>query len=549
METQRSFLFIALVVVSFLLYQAWETDHAPKPVAPVVQTEGSAVNADLPSGLSTAEQPAQAPEGAAVSAQLITVETDVLRLAIDPKGGDIVSAKLLAYPETLKAKDQPFAMLRNDNGRVYYAMSGLVGKDGPDAQPERPVYQSAQASYRLAEGQNELVVELSHADAKGVSTLKRFSLKRGAYAVEVGYTVKNMSAEPKAMRMFAQLKRDRVEAAKPEGFGMGAVTYLGGAYSAADKRFEKYDFEAMDEKALDVKTAGGWVAMLQHYFVTAWVPASDQGNELYSKNTGGLAIMGVILPTLNLAPGVEGKTSATLYVGPKNQEALAGVAQHLDLVVDYGFLWWIGQPLFWLLTKLHGLVGNWGVAIILLTIVVRGAMYKLTAIQYRSAARMRQLQPKLTALKERCGDDRQKFGQEMMALYQKEKVNPLGGCLPLLVQLPVFMALYWVLLESVELRHALFIPLWIEDLSMKDPFFILPVLYTASMWLVTHMTPTPPNMDEMQAKMMKWMPVMMGVLFLFFPAGLVLYWLVSNLLTIAQQQLVTRQFEKAQGKA
>ena len=547
MESQRSFLIIALMAVTFFLWQAWQTDHAPKPSAPVA-TSADAAQAgvsDVPVASTTPaagsnELPAQG--AAPASTQLISVKTDVLDVLIDPRGGDIVSAKLLAYPETLKDKTQPFTMLRNDEGRVYFAQSGLVGQ-GPDAQAERPLYSSAQSTYVLTNGQNELGVELTYTDAKGVSYVKRFGFTRAGYTIDVGYTIKNLTAEPLAVRMFAQLKRDRVEAAKPEGFGMGIATYLGGAYSSSNERFKKESFKDMDSKALAETTAGGWVAMLQHYFVSAWVPAQDTQNELYSKNPGGLAIMGVLMPTVNVAPGVTAQTGAKLYVGPKIQKELAAVAPHLDLVVDYGFLWWIGQPLFWLLTHLHQLVSNWGLAIILLTVLVRGSMYKLTAIQYRSAARMRKLQPKLTALKERYGDDRQKFGQEMMALYQKEKVNPLGGCLPLLVQLPVFMSLYWVLLESVELRHAPFM-LWVQDLSAKDPYFVLPILYGLSMFIVTKMSPTPPNMDPMQAKMLQWMPVMMTGLFLFFPSGLCLYWLVSNIITIAQQRFITRQFEK-----
>lgn len=547
MESQRSFLIIALVAVTFLLWQAWESEHAPKSI-PTPATTVDSARAELPSGASaTAELPV-APAGTAVSEQLISVKTDVLEVKIDPRGGDIVSAKLLAYPETLKDKNEAFTMLRSDSGRVYHAQSGLVGQHGPDAQAERPLYSAQLNAYELGAGQNELNVELAYTDAQGVSYVKRFGFTRAHYDIAVGYTIKNLSREPLAMRMFAQLKRDRVEASKPEGFGMGQVTYLGGAYSSADKRFEKYDFDAMDKANLALTTAGGWIAMLQHYFVTSWVPAPDAQNELYSLNPGGLAIMGVKLPVLQIAPGVTAQTGAKLYVGPKIQDELAKVAPQLDLVVDYGFLWWLGQPLFWLLTKLHSLAGNWGVAIILLTLLVRGGMYKLTAIQYRSAAKMRLLQPKMTALKERCGDDKQKFGQEMMALYQKEKVNPLGGCLPLLVQLPVFMALYWVLLESVELRQAPFM-FWLQDLSAKDPYFVLPILYGASMFAVTKMSPTPPNMDPMQAKMMQFMPVMMTGLFLFFPAGLCLYWLVSNLITIAQQWYITRQFAQQTAKA
>ena len=320
-------------------------------------------------------------------------------------------------------------------------------------------------------------------------------------------------------------------------------TYRGAAYSTEDDRYQKYSFDEIEDDNLRETTKAGWVGMLEHYFVSAWVPSQEQTNTVYSRNLKNqYAVIGVLSPSETVASGDTKTIASTLYMGPKDQDKLAKIARGLDLTVDYGILFWISQPLFALLTFLHSLVNNWGVAIILITIVVKGAMYWLTKKQYESMARMRNLAPKMQQLKDRFGDDRQKMSQAMMELYRKEKVNPMGGCLPLLLQMPIFLALYWVLMESVELRHADFV-LWITDLSTKDPYFVLPILTGASMYLLQKLQPTTIT-DPMQQKIMQWMPVAMSVFFLWFPAGLVLYWLVSNVITLVQAKMIYASMEK-----
>jgi len=325
--------------------------------------------------------------------------------------------------------------------------------------------------------------------------------------------------------------------------GVGMRSYLGAAYSTEESRYEKFKFDDFSDEKLNTTTNEGWVAILQHYFVAAWVPDNKQKNQIYSLTPGKNVVIGLVQPSETLSPGEKKTFKAQLYAGPKNQEKLRSIAKGLDLTIDYGFLWWISQPIFALMKIIHALVGNWGVAIILVTMVVKLFLFPLSNAQYRSFGKMRKIQPKMQALKERYGDDRQKMGQETMKMYKKEGVNPLGGCLPLVIQMPVFYALYWVLLESVEIRQAPFM-LWIQDLSLKDPYFVLPLLMGLSMYLMQKMQPTAANMDPMQQKIMQFMPVVMTVLFLFFPAGLVLYWVVNNTLSIIQQTYVTRKMDR-----
>ena len=342
------------------------------------------------------------------------------------------------------------------------------------------------------------------------------------------------------MQPYAQLKQVM---AFEDDSNMFMPTYRGAAYSTEDDRYQKLTFDDIEDEDLRETTKAGWVGMLEHYFVSAWVPPQDATNSLYSRNQNDrYAVVGTLAPSATIAAGDTQTLSLTLYLGPKDQDSLAQIARGLDLTVDYGFLWWISKYLFALLQFLHSLVNNWGVAIILITIVVKGAMYWLTKKQYESMARMRNLAPKMQQLKDRFGDDRQKMSQAMMELYRKEKVNPMGGCLPLLLQMPIFLALYWGLMESVELRHADFV-LWITDLSVKDPYFVLPILTGASMYLLQKLQPTTIT-DPMQQKIMQWMPVAMSVFFLWFPAGLVLYWLVSNVITLVQAKMIYASMEK-----
>ncbi|GAM71095.1 inner membrane protein translocase component YidC [Vibrio sp. JCM 19236] len=376
--------------------------------------------------------------------------------------------------------------------------------------------------------------------ANGLEYTKTFILKRGSYAIDVAYDVVNNSGANATVGMYAHLRQNL----QKSGGSLTMPTYRGGAYSTENTRYKKYSFDDMQDRNLsqNLPNGEGWAAMLEHYFVSAWIPRDAAGANVYTRVVGNLGDIGVRLPNKTIADGQSAEIKSTLWVGPKLQNEMAAVAPNLDLTVDYGWLWFIAKPLHWLLSMIQGVVVNWGLAIIVLTFIVRGAMYPLTKAQYTSMAKMRMLQPKLQAMRERIGDDRQRMSQEMMELYKKEKVNPLGGCLPLILQMPIFIALYWALMESVELRHSPFFG-WITDLSAQDPYYILPLLMGASMFLIQKMSPTTVT-DPMQQKIMTFMPVMFTFFFLWFPSGLVLYWLVSNIVTLIQQTLIYKALEK-----
>lgn len=542
MESQRNLLVIGLLVVSYLLWQQWNIDKAPKPQAAQV----SQVDQSIPAASSTNSTTKDVPGEQANKAQrkLITLSSDQLKLVVDTQGGDIIDAKLLKHT-VAQDSSEPFELLMDKPGRLYVAQSGLIGRDGPDSRAEgRPSFASEKTSYELADGQEKLVVPLTWTNAEGVTFIKEFTLTRGKFTVDVDYQVHNTSDKPLELQFFGQLKQTIETPADQQGHAMMASAYRGAAYSTTDVRYGKESFDNIKKKDLELTTQGGWVGMLQHYFVSAWIGEQQGQNQLYSRAVSNQqeAIIGLKEPLATVAAGASAKLGSTLWVGPKLQDDMAAVAKHLDLTVDYGWLWFIAQPLFKLLQFLHSLVSNWGVAIILITLIVRGAMFPLTKAQYTSMAKMRMLQPKLAALRERFGEDRQKMSQAMMELYKQEKVNPLGGCFPLLIQMPIFIALYWTLMESVELRHAPF-ALWLTDLSVKDPFFVLPLLMGASMWWIQKMSPTTVT-DPMQQKVMQFMPIIFTFMFLWFPAGLTLYWLVSNIVTITQQTLIYRQLEK-----
>jgi len=546
MESQRSFLIIGLALVSFLLWQQWQTEYGPQPVqqapteqaAPVTQGVPSfneVQTEDVPTGNSV---PAAKPiANTANTNRIIEVKTESLDLRIDLLGGDVITSDLIKFP-VKQGSDIPYSLLRSANG-LYVAQSGLIGADGPDASSNgRPVYRTDATFYEMTG--DSLEVPLVWKNDQGLTVTKTFVFTRGEYNVGVNYTIENGSSAVANVQHYAQLKQ--VIDAEDDG-NMFMPTYRGAAYSTEEDRYKKYSFDDIEDDNLRETTKAGWVGMLEHYFVSAWVPPQDQVNTLYSRNLSNqYAVIGVLMPAEAINVGETKTLTSSLYMGPKDQDKLAQIARGLDLTVDYGILWWISQPLFSLLTFLHSLVNNWGVAIILITIVVKGAMYWLTKKQYESMARMRNLAPKMQQLKDRFGDDRQKMSQAMMELYKKEKVNPMGGCLPLVLQMPIFLALYWVLMESVELRHADFI-LWITDLSIKDPYFVLPILTGASMYLLQKLQPTTIT-DPMQQKIMQWMPVMMSVFFLWFPAGLVLYWLISNVITLVQAKMIYASMEK-----
>ena len=524
-----------------MVEQAYAQDTPAADAMPSVPSS----NSDLPIGEdvdlpSAGQQEGPSTDVASVSGQFITVQTDTLEIMIDLIGGDVVGAALRQYPKTIDDPSDPFVLLERNAQRTYVAQSGLVGRDGIDT-GERALYRAEKSFYQLTD-QKPLQVALTYGDdTSGISVTKSFYFEPNSHTITVSYDIYNSGNATIQITPFAQLKRDSSPAPVATDAGMGMQPFLGSATTQPDQRFNKFDFDDMADNPFKADLVGGWIAMLQHYFVSAWVPAPDQTYRFRTRQTqSGFNIIGYTGPSLSVAAGDTARVTNQLYVGPKNQKRLAELAPHLDLVVDYGWLWWIAQPLFWLLTFIQSIVVNWGVAIIILTLLVKLAFFQLSAAGYKSMARMRKVQPKIMAIREEYANDKGKQSQAMMELYQKEKINPLGGCFPILVQMPVFIALYWVLMESVELRQAPF-ALWIEDLSVMDPYFVLPLLMGASMYYMQKLNPAPP--DPMQAKIMQWMPIVFTFFFLWFPAGLVLYWLCNNLLSMGQQYIINRRIE------
>ncbi|OHU84744.1 MULTISPECIES: membrane protein insertase YidC [Pseudoalteromonas] len=538
MESQRTFLFIGLLLVSYLLFQEWNTAYNQPKIDTSATTQvttptSTPVSDDVPA---SSQDDVPVAQTKAIRST-VSVKTDVLDVKIDTKGGDIVEAKLLQHAET-HGSEEPYLLLGEFENKQYIAQSGLIGLNGPDASRDgRPVYESTQSAYTL-EG-DELRVPLTFVDSKGIVYTKTYVFKAGKYDVALEYDVNNTSADPIQVQLYTQVKRT----VQNKG-SMVDQTYLGAAYGTNEEPYEKYSFDDMSEANLNKNTQGGYIAFIQHYFVSAWVPNQTVNSTIYTLLRNGQGIIGVKNEPVNVAANSSSTMNATYYMGPKDSDALEAIQEDLDLTVDYGWLFFISQPLFVLLKLIYGVVGNWGIAIIAITILVKTALYPLTKAQYTSMAKMRMLQPKMQALKERYGDDRQKFGQATMELYRKEKVNPMGGCLPLLLQMPIFLALFYVFLESTELRHAEFM-LWLTDLSAKDPYYVLPILFGASMFLTQKLQPMTVT-DPMQQKMMTYMPLVFTFFFIIFPfpSGLVLYWLVSNLITIAQMLYIYRGMEK-----
>ena len=473
--------------------------------------------------------------------ETFNLSTDALDLVVSADGGDVISASLPKFPVRLDTPNQPFRLLENNNLRRYVAQSGLIGPDGIDASGNRARYAS-QGVTDNGDGSHTLTLAWTGNDPLGMQIYKRFTARDDRYDVNVSFDIRNDGSSIASVTSFAQLKRDNTQA--PDGnTGFGVSPYLGAALTQPDERYTKLSFSDLNDEPFSKRLPAGWVAILQHYFVSAWIPSQQASHDYFaSQLSNGDNVIGYKNQNVDIAPGSAATISQTLYVGPKDQVALAELAENLDLVIDYGWLWWLAQPLFWLLTLIQQFVVNWGLAIIALTIVIKLIFFRLSAASYKSMAKMRTVQPKIQSIRDQYADDKTKQQQAMMELWKKEKINPMGGCLPMLIQMPVFIALYWVLLESVELRHAPFI-LWIEDLSAMDPYFVLPILMGISMWLMQRLNPAPP--DPMQAKIMMYMPIAFTFLMMWFPAGLVLYWLCNNLLSFAQQYVVTRQIEQA----
>ncbi|HNH36607.1 MAG TPA: membrane protein insertase YidC, partial [Rhodocyclaceae bacterium] len=472
----------------------------------------------------------------------VTVATDLFKAEISAQGGDLVRLELLRHKATGDATHN-FVLFDGVSPHFYQAQTGLTGEGNPN---HRTIYTISGGAREMKEGEDKLELRLEAPAANGLKVAKVYTFHRGSYLIDVAHEVENQGSAPVAPYAYFRLVRDGKPAEQPGG--MGVSTFTGPAvYTEADK-FKKVEFEEITKGKAKYpgRADNGWVAMVQHYFVAAWLPQDKTDREYLLNDLGGnLFGAAVRLQVPAIAPGQKGGVSVPLYAGPQEQDKLAKIAPGLDLVVDYGWLTVIAAPLFWILQMIHKVVGNWGWSIIGLTILVKAAFFPLSAASYKSMAKMRVLTPKLMKLKETFADDRQRLNQEMMELYKREKVNPLGGCLPILVQIPVFIALYWVLLGTVEMRGTPWLG-WITDLSVKDPYFVMPLVMGATMLIQTKLNPTPP--DPIQAKIMWIMPIVFTGMFLFFPAGLVLYWTVNNLLSIAQQWQITRLIESGEKK-
>jgi YidC/Oxa1 family membrane protein insertase len=532
-----------------MLWDAWQREQ--RPPAPAQQAQSPAQPAGVPTPSAPAQPaapgrpPAVTPDAvpttaaAAPARELVKVETDLLRAEIDPVGGDLVRLELKRYKDSLDTS-KTFLLLGPDHH--YSVQSGLVGQNLPNH--KTPFTPEAKA-YRLEDGKDAVEVKLHAATPEGVKVAKTLTFRRGSYVIDVAHEIANATQAPLAAHAYFQIARDGKAPADDKAM---LYTFTGPAVYTEQDKFVKVPFGDVDKgKTPYAKNADdGWVAMIQHYFVTAVLPQEKAQREYYTRKIGdNLYTAGAIVPVAAVAPGATATVGARIYAGPEEQDNLKSVAPGLDLVVDYGWLTVIAAPLFWVLEWFYSWLGNWGLAIIALTVLIKLIFFPLSAASYKSMARMKKVTPRLMKMRETYGDDRAKLNQAMMELYKTEKINPLGGCLPIVVQIPVFIALYWVLLASVELRQAPFYG-WIKDLSVPDPFYILPAIMMGSMIIQTKMSPTPP--DPVQAKVMMIMPFAFGVMFFFFPAGLVLYWVVNNVLSIAQQWQITRMIEGGKDK-
>ena len=556
MNNQRLLLWMALFALSYLLWQAWQLDFRPPPSAASISDQPTL---KVPEALPAGAVPAPAVEAlpgakleateASVSApaEVIEVETDVLSLRIDLQGGSILSADLKRYP-VAAGQQQPVVRLLDDQPANWFvAQSGLVAAAG-QAPDHRARYRSAHARYVLGNGEDSLEVPLQWDDGQGLRVTKTLVLKRGEYTLGNRYRIENQGASSWRGQAYTQLQRVSPAAAS-QGFSLSnpqPASFTGAAWYSPEDKFDKLAFKDFADEPLDREISGGWAAMLQHYFFAAWIP--DAGSKVRYQSAildAGSArpryLLRQIEPLIEVLPMQESSIEQRLYLGPKLQETLPGIAPGLGLAMDYGKVRLFAEPLFhYVLNPMHKLAGNWGFAIILTTVLIKLLLFPLASAQYRSMAKMRAVQPRMEAIKQRYGDDRQKLNQAMLELYQKEKINPAGGCLPIIPQMFMFIALYWVLIESVELRHAPFIG-WLTNLSAHDPYFVLPVLNALTMWITQKMAPAPAGMDPIQQKMLQYMPLAFSVIMVFFPAGLVLYWTVNGSLGILQQWWITRQ--------
>ena len=546
MDTQRLIAFVVFSFSAMLLWDAWQKHNAPKAL-PAPTSASAPVG--VPPPTTTLTTPSAAPSLAAPAApsaspvvsggEPIRVKTDLFDVELSTLGGDIRRLTMLQVYSALD-RSKSLTLLEPSSKHYFVTQAGLLGEGLPS---HKAAYESSARNNVMDAGQDFLEVRLTAKDTGGAEVVKTYRFRRGSYLIDVAYQVTNRSEKPLAAHAYFQFLRDAnspsEEAAQTNAFA-GVTTFTGPALYTEESKFVKVDFSDVAKgKPIPVKKAkDGWIAMIQHYFVSAWLPRPGVEREYFTtKVTDTLYTAGVVVPVGEIAPGASATVAVPVYIGPQETDALEALAPGLNLVVDYGWLYIIAAPLFALLKWIHGFVGNWGWSIVMLTILIKLVFYPLNAKAGRSMAQMKVLAPKMEKLKQLYGEDRQKMNQAMMELYKTEKINPLGGCLPILVQIPVFIALYWVLLASIELRHAPWVG-WIKDLSAPDPFFILPVIYAVSMYVTTKLNPQPA--DPMQARIMLMMPIMFSIFFLFFPAGLVLYWVVQNLLSIVQQWHINR---------
>jgi YidC/Oxa1 family membrane protein insertase len=571
MDNIRFLLIVGFAMITLLLWQAWQRDYGPKPAA-VAQTEISDVakqtQQDLPA---TNNNPVTQPQTAdkvpaplqpqALTTEqrgaIVSVKTDVLSLEINLTGGSLENLDLLNYPlekdnsfvnavrkmfglKQAEKNHNPVRLLNSSPNKLFMAQSGLIPGEGSSAIADHhATYNSESSAYELAEGLDSLNVPITWTDNNGLNVTKTFILKRGSYEITVNQNVKNATGKDWSGRQYSQLLKVPNNENQGNMLTAGMRAYDGGVVYTEKEKYQKIDFDDIQEEALDVTTKGGWAAMIQHYFASAWIPPADQENHLYTKYLQDERyVVGSYSPIITVANNTEAQFVSRFFSGPKIQPMMEKIAPGLELTVDYSVLTFIGKPIYWLLNKIHGFTNNWGWAIIGVTLCIKLLMFPLTQASFISMAKMRKIQPRLKELQERFADDRQRFNTEMMNLYKKEKVNPLGGCLPILIQIPVFMSLYWVLSETVEFRQAPFM-LWVQDLSIMDPFLILPIVMGITMKIQQGLNPPP--IDPIQAKIMKMFPLIFTIFFLFFPAGLVLYWVVNNTLSILQQTYITKK--------
>jgi len=572
MDTQRLVLFFALSFVVLLLWDSWNQKYGPASQVPIVATsqapgaEGvaSAIPVEDTAPLSPSvdasaddkptspaataamapADPTEKTQAALGSNKRIRIVTDLYEIGVDVIGADLRSAYLKKYPISLDEPDMPYPLMDDALPQLFIAQTGLLSKNS--APDHHAVFQASQDEFRMADGEDELRVPFTWMSNDGIKVTKTFVFKRDSYLINVDHVVENNSGAEWKGRLYRQFQRNQYD---EPGKSRMLYTFTGAAISSPNKPYEKVEFEDMATwKPEQSYSKGGWVAMLQHYFVSAWVPGKDDVNHFYTRALkDDRYIAGMTSEEKSFAPGTQGSISTKLFIGPKEQSRLESVEENLKLTVDYGILHFFAQPLYWVLEFLHQYLGNWGWSIVFLTLLIKLMFYKLSEASYRSMANMRAIAPKFQSIRDRYGDDRQRMSQAMMELYKKEKVNPLSGCWPMLVQIPVFIALYWMILESVELRQAPFM-LWIEDLSAKDPFYVLPLLMGASMFIQQKLSANP-SLDPMQQKILQFLPIIFTLFFMLFPSGLVLYWVVNNCLSILQQWYITRKIEKASQKA